>query len=61
MSRISEQKELLDDLFYVSQKMNRDDYDEYQIFLKRLKDDEDFDRQSFDRLIKLHTKYVKKR
>jgi hypothetical protein len=60
MSKISEQKKLLDDLYYVSQKMNRDDYDQYQVFLKRQKDDEDLDRQSFDRLVGLHTKYTKK-
>jgi hypothetical protein len=61
MSRISEQKALLDDLFYFSGKMNRQDYDAYQVFMKRQKDDEDFDNQSFENLENLHKKYVIKK
>jgi hypothetical protein len=61
MTRISEQKALLDDLYYVSNKMSRSDYDAYQVFLKRQKDDEDFDIQSFANLESLHKKYVIKK
>jgi hypothetical protein len=61
MSRISDQKALLDDLYYFSSKMNRSDYDVYQVFLNRQKDDDDFDIESFEKLENLHKKYVVKK
>jgi len=41
--------------------MNRDDYDLFQMFKRRQKDDEDFDKESFGKLKDLYNKYVTKK
>ena len=57
MSSYREQQKLLDTLKKYERKFNRTEYDEYKMFLKRQKDDEDFDSVSMKRLKELHDKY----
>jgi hypothetical protein len=59
MSSYREQQKLLDTLKKYERKFNRNEYDEYKMFLKRQKDDEDFDSVSMKRLKELHDKYYK--
>jgi hypothetical protein len=61
MSRRSDQKELIDALSLYAHKLTRDENDMYSILLKRQRDDEDFDNISFEKLKKLHDKYVVKK
>lgn len=53
-----EQKKLLDELKNYERKMTRSDEEQYKMFVKRQKDDEDFDSISFQKLKELHKKYV---
>ena len=55
------EKEMISELTYYETKMNRDDYDLFQMFKRRQKDDEDFDKESFGKLKDLYNKYVTKK
>jgi hypothetical protein len=59
MSSYREQKKLLDSLRKYERNFNRREHDDYKMFLKRQKDDEDFDSVSMNRLRELHDKYNK--
>lgn len=61
MSQFKEQKDMIYDLQYKQSKMSRDDYDIFQIFVRRQKDDEDFDKESFNKLKALYEKYAMKK
>jgi hypothetical protein len=52
-----EQKKLIEELKPFHQKMPRADYDAFALFLKREKDEEEFDTVSMDRLRGLHRMY----
>ncbi len=54
-----EQQKLLDVLKKYERNFDRKEYDEYKMFIKRQKDDEDFDSISMKRLKELHDKYHK--
>ena len=54
-----EQRKLLDELKKHERKFNRQENDEYKMFIKRQKDDEDFDSVSMRRLKELYNKYYK--
>lgn len=53
----SEQRELIEHLRDFEHKMNRDELEEFRMFVKRHKDDEDLDSMSMKRLRELHGKY----
>ncbi|MBT8378487.1 MAG: hypothetical protein KJN64_04600 [Ignavibacteria bacterium] len=59
MSSYRKQQKLLDQLKKYERNFDRKEYDEYKMFLKRQKDDEDFDSVSMTRLEELHDKYHK--
>jgi hypothetical protein len=52
-----DQKKYLDALKKYEQKFTRREYDEYKIFIKRDKDEEEFDSVTMKRLKELHDKY----
>ncbi len=52
-----EQQKLLDELKKHERKFDRKEYEEYKMFVKRQKDDEDFDSVSMSRLKELYDKY----
>ncbi len=52
-----DQKKYLETLKKYESKFNRKDLDDYKIFLKRDKDEEEFDTVSMKRLKELHDKY----
>lgn len=52
-----DQQKLLDGLKKNLSKLNPKELDEYKMFVKRQKDDEDFDSVSMKRLKELHDKY----
>jgi hypothetical protein len=52
-----DQKKYLDALKKYERKFTRQEYDEYKIFVKRNKDEEEFDSVSMKRLKELHDKY----
>lgn len=54
-----EQHKLLEALKRFERNFNREEVEEYKMFIKRQKDDEDFDSLSMKRLKELHDKYVK--
>ena len=54
-----EQQKLLDALKKYERKLNQKELEEYKMFIKRQKDDEDFDSISMKRLKELHNKYHK--
>jgi len=54
-----DQQKYLDFLKKFENKMDRNELDEYKMFIKRLKDDEDFDTVSMGRLKDLYDKYYK--
>lgn len=60
MTQFYEQRDMISELTYRESKMNREDYDLFQIFKKRQKDEEDFDKESFEKLKNLYDKYVVK-
>jgi hypothetical protein len=57
MSSYREQQKLLDSLKKSARNFTREENEEYKMFLKRQKDDEDFDSVSMKRLKELHDKY----
>jgi hypothetical protein len=59
MSSYREQQKLLDNLKKYVRNFTRQENDEYKMFIKRQKDDEDFDSISMKRLKELHDKYYK--
>lgn len=54
-----EQKKLLDELKKFEAKMAEKDRDQYKMFIKREKDEEELDSLSLARLKELHSRYYK--
>jgi hypothetical protein len=52
-----EQQKLIEELRKFERKMNPKELEEYKLFVKRNKDDEDFDTLSLSRLRELYQKY----
>ncbi|MEO8398281.1 MAG: hypothetical protein ABI550_00555 [Ignavibacteriaceae bacterium] len=52
-----DQQKLLDELRKYERKFDKKEAEEYKMFLKRQKDDEDFDLLSMSRLKELYDKY----
>lgn len=52
-----EQKEMIEELRDYERKMSREEQEDFQMYLKRHKDDEELDRLSMKRLKELHEKY----
>lgn len=59
MSLHREQKKYLEVLRKYERNFTRQEYDEYKMFIKRDKDDDEFDTLSMKRLKELHDKYHK--
>jgi hypothetical protein len=59
MSSFREQKKYLDALKKYEKNFTRQEYDEYKMFIKRDKDEDEFDTVSMKRLKELHDKYHK--
>lgn len=59
MSAYREQKKYLEILKKYERNFTRQEYDEYKMFVKRDKDDDEFDTVSMKRLKELHDKYYK--
>jgi len=57
--QIREQQKLLDELKKHERQFTSKELEEYKMFIKRQKDDEDFDSLSFKRLKELYTKYYR--
>lgn len=57
----AEQHKMILELKDFSHKMNRNDIEEFEMFVKRDKDDEDLDTVSQKRLQEFHTMYVVRR
>jgi hypothetical protein len=55
-----DQKKYLDTLKKYERRFTRQEYDEYKMFVKREKDDEEFDSIAMKRLKELYTKYYEK-
>jgi hypothetical protein len=54
-----EQRKYMETLKNYERNFTRDEMEEYKMFIKRQKDDEDFDSVSMKRLKELHNKYYK--
>jgi hypothetical protein len=54
-----DQKKYLEALKRFESKFDRKELEEYKMFVKRQKDDEDFDSISMTRLKEMHDKYIK--
>lgn len=54
----TEQRKIISELQEFERKMTRDEQDEFRMFVKRNKDDEDLDELSKKRLMALYEKYV---
>ena len=54
-----EQRKYLETLKKYERNFTREELEEYKMFIKRQKDDEDFDSVSMKRLKELHDKYYK--
>jgi len=54
----AEQHALIVDLMYYARKMKRYDQEEFEMFVKRDKDDEDLDTISQKKLVRLYEQYV---
>lgn len=54
----TEQHRLILELKDFSHKMKRSDFDEFSMFEKRDKDDEDLDQASWKKLVEFYVKYV---
>ncbi|NUN09243.1 MAG: hypothetical protein HUU54_08720 [Ignavibacteriaceae bacterium] len=54
-----DQQKLIDELKSFERVMTPQDKDEYKMFIKRQKDDEDFDTVSMAKLKALHSRYYK--
>lgn len=59
MSSYREQKKYLEVLRKYEKNFTGQEYDEYKMFIKRDKDDDEFDTLSMKRLKELHDKYAK--
>jgi len=59
MSSYREQKKLLEILKKYERNFSRQESDEFKLFIKRDKDDDEFDTVSMKRLKELHDKYHK--
>jgi len=59
MSSYREQRKYLDVLKKYEKSFTRQEYDEYKMFIKRDKDDDEFDTVTMKRLKELHDKYYK--
>lgn len=59
MSSYREQKKILETLKKYERNFTPREYDEYKMFVKRDKDDDEFDTVSMKRLKELHNKYHK--
>lgn len=59
MSAHREQKKYLETLKKFERNFTRQEYDEYKLFVKRDKDDDEFDTISMKKLKELHDKYYK--
>ena len=57
----AEQHRLIVELIDYERRMSRDDQEEFDMFVRRDKDDEDLDTLSQRRLLKLHEKYLGKK
>lgn len=57
----AEQRKLIEELKYKTSKMAPKDKYDYEMFVKREKDDEDLDSLSMKRLRELHAKYSGKK
>ncbi len=56
---IIQQRKYLEELKKHEREFDKKELEEYKMFLKRQKDDEDFDSLSMKRLIELYNKYYK--
>ncbi len=54
-----EQRDLINDLREHEAKMSRAELEDFEMFKKRHKDDEDLDEMSMKRLKQIHAKYVR--
>lgn len=54
-----EQRDLIKDLREYEAKMSRTELEEFEMFKKRHKDDEDLDEMAMKRLRQIHEKYVR--
>jgi hypothetical protein len=54
----AEQHAMIVELHDFERKMGRDDQEQFAMFVKRDKDDEDLDQLSRKRLVSMHEKYV---
>jgi len=54
----AEQHAMVVELLYYQRKMSRYDQEEFEMYVKRDKDDEDLDSMSQRRLVQLHEKYM---
>jgi len=57
----AEQRRMIEELKDYHQKMRGKDYYDFEMFMKRDKDDEDLDEISKRRLVELYEKYYKKK
>ena len=57
MYKFSDQQKMLDALKRYKRKFERKELDDYTMFVKRIKDDEDLDKLSLARLKELYDKY----
>lgn len=55
--RNSDQKKYIETLLRYEKKFNQDELEDFKMFVKRNKDDEDLDSISFKKLKDLYTKY----
>lgn len=56
-----EQREMIENLRDFESKMTRDELEDFRMFVKRHKDDEELDTLSMKRLTELHDRYYVKR
>lgn len=59
MSSIKDQQRYIEALRRFEKQFDRREYEEYQMFVKRHKDEDEFDTMSMKRLKALHDKYYK--
>jgi hypothetical protein len=59
--RIIDQRKMIQDLKDYASKMDRRERDEFEMFEKRSKDDEELDNLAFTRLQEMHKRYVAKK
>jgi hypothetical protein len=59
--RIIDQRKMIEDLRDYASKMDRKERDDFEMFVKRDKDDEELDSLSFKKLEEMHERYVVKK